>query len=534
LWATYRAALIRKAAGQALSGEQATQFQINALHKTAPEERNAMRSLTRREGERLRNTSYTTIYDNGAAVLQVNGPIYRRADTMESSGAMSTESVYHELKVARASQNVKSLLIDFDTPGGDAINGGVVAQFINDMAKEKRVEAFGSGYCASLGYLWASACSRLTLNTYGEMGSIGCVIGVPIPQGKTDFGDNILVDTDGTPWAEIVSSISPLKRADVTTKEGHKYYQDKVNHHADTFVNYVAKFRNLDEGRVPAQYGNGGCYPDTQALDMGLCDEVSSFEAVLERMIAGDWERGSSMTGSSGVTEDPPTPPAIPVPGDGGETDPEVAQSSDINGGDDVSLKEKIDAARLAMGGGGKKGQKPTAGAAPAEGAEGLSLEDALTQLNEQLPALVERYEGDALAFALEKVTVSQKVWPASQYQIGSIACALMAVDALFGVSVPYVDAKGHDAEGTLMEAFTSFVESIPRHSFAENAIKGIKDGSVQGKVVKPVADDVPGRNVDEDDPGDDSVTAEEAMKSSNAGQATVAARTAANNGKRA
>lgn len=427
-----------------------------------------MRAMTRREGERLRNTSNTTIFEGGVAVLEINGPVFPRADTMETSGAMSTEGIYHDLKVIRASQNVSSFILKFDTPGGATHYAGEVARFINEMAREKHGEAYAEGYMASLGYLWGSATRRITAAEFSELGSIGCVIGVPIPAGTTEHGDMVLIDVDGQPWAEVVSSISPLKRVNVATKEGHEYYLKKVNHHADTFVKLVAQFQNLDASRLPAQYGDGGCYPDTQALDMGLCAEVGSFETVLERMIARDWERGPSMTGSSGVTQPPPAPPAIPAPDDGTEGEPVLAPEA--NGGDEVGLRDLF------------KDDKGKGQAATGE----LDVAGVLAHLAERRPEV----EGTVLSQVEGRIRTAlageHKQFLSAQHQFAGLYMNALVDDTLFGGVVSYVNATGDEVQGTRAEMFEALLESLPTETLAGERVRSVTEGKVAGKVLKP------------------------------------------------
>lgn len=477
-----------------LVGDEARQFQPNALHRM---ERNEMRALTRRSGERLRGTDYTTLYENGVAVLDIHGPVFRHADTMATSGAMSTESVFHELRVIRASQNVKSWILHLDTPGGDATAADEVARFIHELSQEKHGETHIEGLGASLGYYWASATNRINQGRMALSGSIGVVLGVPIPDGKTKFGDNVLVDTDGTLYAEIVSSVSPLKRADVTTEEGHAYFLRRVNAMADVFVNDVAQFRGISAERLPTQYGDGGVYVGAEALDMGLCDEVTSFENVLERMVAADWERGRAMTGSDGteVTDGPPDDgndnPAPDV-----DPGPQAAQATD--GGTDMSLKDRLTAAGAALA-----GNRPALGELP--------VNDVLAALAEQRPEAEAAVEEAALNVVQTAILGDHKNVVSAQFQLASLAQIMLADDAQFGGNgahlVSYINAAGEEAMGTRAEAFEALLDALPTESLSDERVRQVVKGDRAGTVLadKKEKATVPGQsNNGETDAGSD------------------------------
>lgn len=514
----------RRADGIVLSGQQAGQFTPNALHKVNPETMES-RALTKRSGERLKGGYYTQLYDNGVAVLDIHGPIFRHADTMQTSGAMSTEDVYAELKnVAVNRQYVKALAINFDCPGGDVTAGDIVAQFLNDLSKEMRVESYAEGYCASLAYYWASGTSRITQGRFGETGSVGVVLGVPIPAGQTEYGDTVLMDEDGTAIAEIVSSISPLKRANVLTKKGHEYYQERVNAMADMLVADIAKFRGLDASKLPAQYGDGGVYGSKEALDMGLCDEVGSFETVLERLIASDWERGSSTTGASGATgveaDEPVTGPDSPPP----DPDPAEAPEREAlhDGGKTAMAKgigEKLKGAAAALIS-NNGGQKPGAEA----GGDAVPVEDVLTALNEQRPALFDEQVEGAMLFAHTVVTDS-RVKPAVQHQLAAVMANMRADDLLFGGMVTFLNAKGEEVEGTREQMFEALFDAMPRHTLAEERIESLRRGAVKGQVMKDSVQ--PEQHThDPGDVGDDDMTDEEILGSSHQGKRALESRT--------
>ena len=220
-------------------------------------------------GRPLDNTQ-TVIRRGDVAVIPVTGPIFRRANVFSQvSGATSVQVLATELNVALDAEEVSAVVLDIDSPGGEANGICELSEMLYAMRGRKPIIGYVGGTGASAAYWIASACDKLYVSETAEVGSIGVVRAVPNP--KADSAKSI----------EIVSSQSPNKRPDVLSDDGRAVFQAEVDALADVFVAKVARNRGVSVETVLSQFGKGGCLIGARAVAAGMADAVSSFEAVI-------------------------------------------------------------------------------------------------------------------------------------------------------------------------------------------------------------------------------------------------------------
>jgi len=207
---------------------------------------------------------------DGVAIVEVVGPIVRRADMFSDiSGATSAEWLSRDFATAMRDPAVESILLVFDTPGGEVTGINELAQMIMAARAQKPVWAYVEGLGASAGYWLASAAEQVVIDDTALLGSIGVVMAVPDPTKRT------------SKEIEIVSSQSPNKRPDVGTERGRALLQTLVDDTAAVFVAAVAKQRGVSEQTVISQFGQGGVLVGKVAVVAGLADRLGSFETTL-------------------------------------------------------------------------------------------------------------------------------------------------------------------------------------------------------------------------------------------------------------
>lgn len=222
-----------------------------------------------RGGTRLEGSQRAVVRD-GVAIIPVFGPIFRRANMMtEMSGAASLELVARDLGVAAQADNVKAILLEIDSPGGQVAGISELAGLIARLKEQKPVCAFIGGTGASAAYWLAAACSGIAASSTAIVGSIGCLGGYR----KTD---------DGT--VTVVSSQSPRKNPDPDTEEGRADLQATIDALASVFVADVARYRGVTEQTVLSDFGQGGVLVGRAALKAGMVDRISSLEATVRSL----------------------------------------------------------------------------------------------------------------------------------------------------------------------------------------------------------------------------------------------------------
>jgi ClpP class serine protease len=88
----------------------------------------------------------------------------------------SYEGLKYQLATAARDASVSSILLDMDSPGGEAVGSFEAADAVRAAAGVKEVVAVVSGMAASAAYAIASAATRIVTTSSGISGSIGVVM----------------------------------------------------------------------------------------------------------------------------------------------------------------------------------------------------------------------------------------------------------------------------------------------------------------------------------------------------------------------
>lgn len=210
----------------------------------------------------------------GIAVIPVVGTLVKRAMGIEAaSGLMSYDEIDDRLDAALADPQIGGILLDLDSPGGEA--GGVfeLAQRIRAASAIKPIWAHANDAAYSAAYAIAAACQRLTLSQTGGVGSIG-VIALHVDQSVKDAKDGIsytAVYAGG--HKNDFSPHQPL------SPQASTVLQTEVDRLYAIFVNQVAAMRGLDADAVRAT--EAGLLYGEQAVAAGLADAVLPLDQVL-------------------------------------------------------------------------------------------------------------------------------------------------------------------------------------------------------------------------------------------------------------
>lgn len=236
----------------------------------------AVEGLQAAPGRRMEGTRSVTVRD-GVAVIPVVGPLFRRANLLtQISGATSTELLARDLRSAVEAPETRAVVLEIDSPGGEAMGIAELAQLVRELDKRKPVYAYADGYCCSGAYWIAAACRRIYAASTAILGSIG-----------------VVVTLERSPEEEIVvvSSASPKKRMDPATEEGQAECQRWVDQLAEVFIRDVARYRGVSEQRVATEFGRGGVLVGEHARAAGLVDEIGTLEGLLLQLAPSAMER---------------------------------------------------------------------------------------------------------------------------------------------------------------------------------------------------------------------------------------------------
>lgn len=213
----------------------------------------------------------------GIAILPIHGSLVRRTLGMEAeSGLLSYQAIQSGLAAALADPNVAGILLDVDSPGGEA--GGVfdLADRIAAAAKVKPIWAIANESAFSAAYALASAASRLVVTRTSGIGSVG-VIAMHIDQSGMDA-------KAGLQYTPIVAGAhkNDLSPHTAITDEARAMLQAEVDRLYGLFIDTVASHGRLTADALRAT--EAGLYFGDAAVAAGLADAVATFDDTLAEM----------------------------------------------------------------------------------------------------------------------------------------------------------------------------------------------------------------------------------------------------------
>lgn len=231
----------------------------------------------------------------GIAVIPVVGSLVRRTVGLDpASGFTSYAEIAGMVDAAIADPSVEGIVLDIDSPGGEA--GGVfeLGERIRAADGVKPVWAIASDTAFSAAYAIGCAASRLLVSRTGGVGSIG-VIAMHVDQTARDAqqGYRYTPITAG----DHKNDFSPHEKLG---PEAHARLQAEVDRLYSMFVDHVAAMRKLDADAVRAT--EAGIYFGMDAVTAGLADAVGSLDAVLAEFssfLVARRARGHTMSDST-------------------------------------------------------------------------------------------------------------------------------------------------------------------------------------------------------------------------------------------
>lgn len=220
-------------------------------------------------GKPLENTRTAEVRD-GVAIIPVTGTIVRYSSFFtDICGGVSTEVLARDLNAALENDSVHTVLFNIDSPGGEASGISELSDMIVAAREKKNIVAYVDDLAASAGYWIASAADHIAASKTAMVGSIGVVFTM-----RENEGSGI----------EIVSRVSPRKRPDISTKEGLSQIQAWADKLGDVFVETVAENRGVSADTVLDKFGQGDMLVGREALEAGMVDEITTFEALIANL----------------------------------------------------------------------------------------------------------------------------------------------------------------------------------------------------------------------------------------------------------
>jgi len=191
-----------------------------------------------------------------------------------SADVRSLESYAKEFKALENDPSVEVIVLNIDSPGGEAAGISQFATYIRNSPK--KVVAYIDDLGASAAYWIASAAKEIYASSTAFVGSIGVVF--------TILDDTKKLEKEGIEKIEIVSVQSPKKRPNVKSEEGQAQIQTWANDLADKFIKAVARYRGVSEEYVLNNFGGGDLLISEKAKDVKMIDGISTFEGLIKKL----------------------------------------------------------------------------------------------------------------------------------------------------------------------------------------------------------------------------------------------------------
>lgn len=234
------------------------------------------------------NGAYTT---NGVRVIPINGTISKRMNLFSRvSGGVSTELLKSDIEEAIANEDIKSILLDIESPGGSVDGPFELSDFIYESRGTKPIYAFANGLMASAAYLIGSAADKIIGTQTAQVGSIG-IITKHFDRSRRNEQQGVTetIITSGK-YKAVGSDNKPL------SKEDAQYIQDRLDHYYTLFIDLVARNRGVSVKTVISDMADGRIFIGQQAKDAGLIDEIGTMETSLGQVSSvGNTEMNSDV-----------------------------------------------------------------------------------------------------------------------------------------------------------------------------------------------------------------------------------------------
>lgn len=215
--------------------------------------------------------------EDGVGIINITGVMLKR---FSKFGGASTIFIRRQIATARNRDDIKSLLLLIDSPGGAAAGNQALFDDIVAAGKEMSVHAHIEDHGFSAALFVAAAANTVSINRSGETGSIGTILVIDdfSKKFKREGVTAHVITTGKNKGIGVVGA--PITAAHL------KVLQKEVDDHFKFFIEAIVNGRGMDLGNVLA-IADGSIFTAEEALENGLVDEIMSDTEAFTRMVEG-------------------------------------------------------------------------------------------------------------------------------------------------------------------------------------------------------------------------------------------------------
>jgi len=231
------------------------------------------------------------------AVIPVQGVISPRMNLFtETSGGTTFEALTKQLQATVSDPNVKTIVFDVDSPGGNVAGASEFAREVLRARTVKPVIAVANHLMASAAYWAMSGATELIASPSALAGAVGVyTIHDDISAALGALGVKREVFSAGKYKAEGVDG-GPL------SDDAKAHVQGLVDGAYGRMVGDIAKGRGIRPADVRDGYGQGRTLGAEQALSAGLIDRIATLHETLARVM----QPTTAVAGSTRAAVDAP------------------------------------------------------------------------------------------------------------------------------------------------------------------------------------------------------------------------------------
>lgn len=174
---------------------------------------------------------------------------------------------------------VDAVVLSVDSPGGGVVESAQIHERLAKFEDEYNKPLYVSmgGMAASGGYYISAPADKIFAEPATLTGSIGVIMqNINYAKLAEDYGVKFNTITSGK-HKDILSSSREM------TEEERDILQSMIDEMYGDFVDVIVEGRNMDEKRV-RELADGRIYTGRQAKEVGLIDEIGSFEDTVQAL----------------------------------------------------------------------------------------------------------------------------------------------------------------------------------------------------------------------------------------------------------
>lgn len=237
-----------------------------------------------------------TMEAGGVAVLRIAGTMAKDS----KFGECSTVAMRRHLRQAALDPEVRAVLLHVDSGGGQAAGTPELGDEVRRLAAAKPTHAFVEDVGASAAYWVACQAQRVSCNPTAQVGSVG-VVSLLYDESKRYERDGLKVHVVATGAGK-----AALREGQPILPEHVAMVQERIDFLFGHFRDAVRGQRRLTD-EAWATVADGRTFPAPRALELGLVDQVGTYEDALRELLR------ASLEGPAGTAAVPPPAPQQPA-----------------------------------------------------------------------------------------------------------------------------------------------------------------------------------------------------------------------------